>query len=280
MAILLEFLDPATFRFLLFGARFSFWVQALTQTAVLFSLGFIEFAAVTTVPIASAVVIGIVAKAVTFEGEVGFTTARTFWSFCKYFRVEALALLAVTVLFFGFCTTAIATVPIARTLVVAVVALAVSLPGVYLAGARVATEFACVLFVLALAVNTMSILILVPATVTAVPVTSTVVVGIVTSLVSFPCQNLATPLAFLFEDFWVITFAVLAMTVLALGALLVAAAVTAVPITATKVIEVVTETIATPNVHPAFFVTPDVCAINHQALVVGVLASAIAAVLF
>ena len=43
-----------------------------------------------------------------------------------------------------------------------------------------------------------------------------VLVGIVTSLVSFPCQNLATPLAFLFEDFWVITFAVLAMTVLAL----------------------------------------------------------------
>lgn len=278
MAILLEFLDPATFRFLLFGARFSFWVQALTQTAVLFSLGFIEFAAVTTVPIASAVVIGIVAKAVTFEGEVGFTTARTIF---RYFLVEALALLAVTVLFFGFCATAIATVPIARTLVVAVVALAVSLPGVYLAGARVATGFALVvIFVLALAVNTMSILIFLPATVTAVPVTSTVVVGIVTGLVSFPCQNLATPFACLFGDFWVITFTVLAMTVLALGALLVAAAVTAVPITATKVIEVVTETIATPNVHPAFFVTPDVCAINHQALVVGVLALAIAAVLF
>ena len=37
---------------------------------------------------------------------------------------------------FGFCTTAIATVPIARTLVVAVVALAVSLPGVYLCTAN------------------------------------------------------------------------------------------------------------------------------------------------
>lgn len=279
MAILLEFLDPATFRFLLFGGSFSIWVQALTQTAVLFSLGFIEFAAVTTVPTASAVVIGIVAKAVTFEGEVGFTTAITVFIF--FIIVEALALLAVSVLFFGYCATAIATVPIARTLVVAVVALAVSLPGVYLAEARVAFFFALEeIFVLALAVNTMGILILVAAAVTAVPATSTVVVGIVTGLVSFPCQNLATPIAFLFVDFWVITFAVLAMTVLALGALLVAAAVTAVPITATKVIEVVTETIATPNVHPAFFVTPDVCAINYQALVVGVLALAIAAVLF
>lgn len=280
VAILLEFLDPATFRFFLFGASFSFWVQALTQTAVLFSLGFIEFAAVTTVPIARAVVIGVVAKAVTFEDEVGFTTARAFWCFFKYFRVEARALLAVTVLFFGFCATAIATVPIASTLVVAVVALAVSLPGVYLAGARARGFALDVLLVLALAVNTMSILILLPATVTAVPVTSTVVVGIVTGLVPFPCQNLATPLAFLVGDFWVIAFAVLAMTVLTLGALLVAAAVTAVPIAATKVIEVVTETIATPNVHPTFFVTPDVCAINHQALVVGVLALAIAAVLF
>ena len=36
----------------------------------------------------------------TFEGEVGFTTARTFWSYFKYFRVEARALLAVTVLFY------------------------------------------------------------------------------------------------------------------------------------------------------------------------------------
>ena len=37
---------------------------------------------------------------------------------------------------FGFCTTAIATVPIASTLVVAVVALAVSLPGEYLCKAN------------------------------------------------------------------------------------------------------------------------------------------------
>ena len=37
---------------------------------------------------------------------------------------------------FRFCATAIATVPIASTLVVAVVALAVSLPGVYLCTAN------------------------------------------------------------------------------------------------------------------------------------------------
>ena len=36
----------------------------------------------------------------TFEGEVGFTTARAFWCLFKYFRVEARALLAVTVLFY------------------------------------------------------------------------------------------------------------------------------------------------------------------------------------
>jgi len=81
IAVLLEFLDPATFRFFLVGARFSLGVQALTQIAVRLSLGFIELAAVTTVPIARAVVIGIVAIAVTFEGEVGTTTARAFRCF-------------------------------------------------------------------------------------------------------------------------------------------------------------------------------------------------------
>jgi len=189
-------------------------------------------------------------------------------------------LLAVTVLFCRFCATAVATVPIASTLVVAVVALAVSLPGVHLARARATGIFIDVVCILALAVNTMSILVFLPAAVTAVPVASTVVVGIVAGLVAFPCHNLATPFAFIFDDIWVIASAVLAMTVLALGALLVAAAVTAVPITATKVVEVVTETIATPNVHSTFFVTPDVCAINEQAFVVGVLALAIATMLF
>jgi len=75
--VALELLDPTTFRFRLFCARFKFRIQTLTKSAVLFSLlvGF-DIATIAAIPGTSVVIIGVVAKAITFEDEVGETTSR------------------------------------------------------------------------------------------------------------------------------------------------------------------------------------------------------------
>lgn len=150
-----------------------------------------DCATVSAIPIACTVVVCVVAKAVPFEDEVGTATSRA-----RFRRVQAGALLTISVLLFTFGTTAIAAVPAASTIIVAVIAFAVSLPGVNLAlpvAVRIGFDE---LGVHALAINTMIEFVVLPAAVTSVPITSTDVVGVVAGLVAFPCRNLATTVAF------------------------------------------------------------------------------------
>jgi len=185
--IALKLLDPATFWFILDRCSTCFisWVQTIAKCAVLVCFCHVEFvdcATVTTIPIACAVVVCVVAKAIPFEDEVGAATSRT-----RFRRVQAGALLTISILLFTFGTTAIAAVPVASTIVVAVIAFIVSLPGVNLALSFAVRIGFDVLGVHALAINAMIEFVVLPAAVTSVPITSTDVVGVVTGLVAFPC---------------------------------------------------------------------------------------------
>lgn len=151
----------------------------------------VDVATVTTIPIARAVVVCIVAKAIPFEDEVGAATSRA-----RFRRVPAGALLTIPVLLFTFGTTAIAAVPITSTIIVAVIALIVSLPGVNLALPLAIWIVFDELGVHALAINTMIEFVVLPAAVTSVPIASTDVVGVVAGLVAFPCRNVTTTVAF------------------------------------------------------------------------------------
>lgn len=180
---------------------------------------------------------------------------------------------------FGFGTTTITTVPITATVVVFVVTLAVSHPGEHLAVTKTIRILFYELRILAHAINAVvKLIFFTPAAVTTVPVATTVVVCIVASLVAFPCQNLASTLAF--ACVWVLTLAFLAVTVLFLCVFLAATAVTAIPATATDVVRVVAEIITTPNVYPALSIAFDTFTVYDHALVVGVMAFAVATVHF
>lgn len=277
--ILHERLDPATFRFFLGLFAFKLWVEAVTESAMLCGLRLFvgwDIATVATIPIACTIVIGIIAIAVAFKDEVGEATATAL--LLDYFLVEAGTCLAVPVLHFRFVATAIATVPIATTFIVAVVALAISLPGVHLAVPNASRFFLDIFGVLAFAINTVVIFVFWPAAVTAVPVASAVVIAIVAGLITFPSYNLAMPFAF--SELWVQAFAFVAVAVLPLCVFLVAAAVTTVPTAAAMVVLVVAEIVTTPNVHRTLFGALNTFTINEQAFVIGVLALALATVHF
>lgn len=185
--ILHERLDPATFRSFLDLFAFILWVEAVAESTMphglLLFVGW-DIATVASIPIARAIVIGIVAIAVTFKDEVGEATSTAF--LLDYFLVEAFACLAVPVLHFRFVATAITTVPSATTFIVAVVAFAISLPGVHLAAPSASRFVLDVFGVLAFALNTVVIFVFWPAAVPTVPVASAVVVAIVAGLVTFP----------------------------------------------------------------------------------------------
>ena len=124
----------------------------------------------------------------------------------------------------------------------------------------------------------MRVFVFCPATVTAVPVTSTVVIRIVTGLIAFPCYDFAT--TFAFGDSRVQTLAFRAVAVLGLCVFFVAATVTPVPTTATNVIDVVAIAIAFPNMYPAFRTAFHNFAVDENALVIRVFTHTVATVCF
>lgn len=276
IAVTRKLLDPATFWLSLFRLGFELRVETGAESAVLLSFGFIalDVATVATIPIARAVVIGIVTEAVAFENEVSATTALTL-----NILIETGALLAVTELHFAFGSTTIASIPVTTAIVVIVITLAVTLPRVYLAGSRATFIFFFVFRILAGAVDTMGVFVLFSATVTAVPTASTVVVIIVTGLITLPRGNFATTFACLL-DFRVQTLAFRAVAVLRRRVFKVSAAVTAVPTTAAYVVNVVAIAIAFPNMYPTFSAAFHHFAVDEKALVIRVTTHAVATVCF
>jgi len=242
---------------------------------VLCSFGFIalDIATVATIPTARAVVIGIVTEAIAFENEVGATTA-----LALDILIKTGALLAVTELHFAFGSTTITSIPAATAIVVIVVTLAVTPPRVYLAGSRATRIFFDILWIHAVAIDTVGVFVFFPATVTAVPIACAVVVIIVTGLIALPCHNFATTFACL--DFRVQTLALFAVAVLCRRVFLVPTAVTAIPTTAAYVVNVVAIAIATPNMYPTLSATFHTFAVDEKALVIRVATHAVATVCF
>lgn len=245
VAVSYKLLNPATFWLRLFLLIFELRVEAGAESAVVFSVRFIfDVATVATIPITRAVVVGIVTIAVAFEDEMSATTALEF-----DIRIKTGALLAVTELHFAFGSATITSIPVTTAIVVIVVTLAVTLPRVYLAGSRATFIFFFVLRIQAAAIDAMGVFVLFPATVTAVPTASTVVVIIVTGVVTLPCDNFATTFTCLL-DVGVQTLTFGAVAVLGRRVFLVSATVTAVPTTAAYVVDIVAISIAFPNMYP------------------------------
>jgi len=147
-------------------------------------LGLYASTAVATVVLAVRMVVNCVAVVVSYERGL---TNQVLVFVC---RIEALALLAVKkIIIFGGAT-AVAAIPTASAVVVFIITCLVSFPVEFMT--RSAAWLALICGIQTLTIFTIQIRCLSATAVTTVPVTPTIVVGVVTVAVSLPLPDLAT----------------------------------------------------------------------------------------
>jgi len=237
-----------------------FWVAAFTVFAVLkLKLVSILATAVPIIPVASAIVIFIIASSISMEsGSPAFTAI--LGTFFLGLRVSTSTLGAILKLFWvAALATAIATVPITTTIIIHVIASAIFLP---FFAAALAVTFAFTLTYLLRRIQTLAFLTVgklafitaMATAITTIPVTTTVVVVIITSTILLELRGPAhlTALTVWLRLGRIQTFAL--FTILALPLVsTVATTIPTVPVTSTVVISIITTTITHPLLMKTIF---------------------------
>lgn len=221
-------------------------IQALTIFTV--QVCCLPATAVTAVPVTATVVIAVITVSVSLPLP-DFATPITV---IGHSRVQAQTLFAVIILVsLRAVSTAITAVPVATAYIVVVVTMPISLPWMDRA-IFFAFGIVNVFFIHAGAGVTVAVIVFEAATVTAIPVASTVVITVVTYFVTNPCQNFAWLAAFHFC--LIQACALIAVRERLRGQLFVGfcTTVAAIPITTTFVVAIV----AVPVTFPGIDITP------------------------